>query len=323
MINKKLASKQILSTCIFSILFVSLISCSKSSVEQVESEYLLSNSTLENNQPKSKKRSQPESNSSNSPSQARVEDKPKKENNQNQENQKELEWPDNGAPDKIPRGGGWRREYKPERINTRRNKQQKSNEIKCPSSITELTALVPGDGNKSFIASTATENPTFWFYIPELPKTVRKAELLLQEIDGTAVKEVYRKSLTLSGKSGIISIASPSQAEYSLQERKIYRWNFSIYCGDKEKTSDSISVNGFVRKLELPATIKSKLNTVKSNRRYIAYKNNKLWYNALTYLGQKRRTNPENPKLTKNWVRLLNEVGLEDLAEKQIISHYP
>jgi Domain of Unknown Function (DUF928) len=191
----------------------------------------------------------------------------------------------------------------------------------CPNSLTRLAALVPGNGGESFSALTVAEYPTFWFYIPELPETVRSAEFVLHAQDGREVQNIYRTSLTLSGKPGIISITPPSQPQYSLKANKNYHWYFHIYCGDKEKTSDNYYVDGFVQRQVLTQALDSQLKAAKP-REYIAYSANNIWYDAITNLGQQRGANPTNTNLNKDWVDLLNTIGLQDLAKEPIIQHY-
>jgi hypothetical protein len=222
--------------------------------------------------------------------------------NSPQQSFKQPKLPRNGAPTGRRRAGAGRN---PE----------------CPSSLTGLTALVPGEVGESFLASTVAEYPTFWFYVPELPETARSAEFVLHTQDGRKVQNVYRRPLTLSGKSGIISISPPLQPQYSLKADKTYHWYFHIYCGDTEKTSDNFYVDGFVQRQTLTQALDSQLKTVKP-RDYIAYSANNIWYDALTNLGQLRRLNPQNASINKDWVDLLNAVGLQDLAKEPIVQHY-
>ncbi|MEH2382697.1 MAG: DUF928 domain-containing protein [Nostoc sp.] len=188
----------------------------------------------------------------------------------------------------------------------------------CPSSLTRLTALVPGDRGKSFLASTVAEYPTFWFYVPELPQTARSAEFVLHLED---VQNVYRIPLALSGKPGIISITPPPQRQYSLKADQKYHWYFKIYCGDPEKTSDNFYVDGFVERQVLTQALDSQLKAAKL-REYIAYSANNIWYDALTNLGQLRQANPQNANINKDWVDLLNAVGLQDFAKEPIVQDY-
>ncbi|WP_341531859.1 DUF928 domain-containing protein (plasmid) [Nostoc sp. UHCC 0302] len=191
----------------------------------------------------------------------------------------------------------------------------------CPVSLKRLTALVPGDGGKSVLALTVAENPTFWFYVPQVPETVRFAEFVLQAQDGKGVENVYRTPLTLSGKSGIISITPPAQPQYFLKTDKKYHWYFHIYCNDPQKTSDNFYVDGFVQRQVLTQALDNQLKAAKP-REYIAYSTNNIWYDAVTNLGQLRRTNPQNTAINQDWVDLLNAIGLQDIAKEAIIQHY-
>ncbi len=85
---------------------------------------------------------------------------------------------------------------------------------------------------------------------------------MLQVLDGKDVQNVYRTPLTLSGKSGIVSISLPSQSQYSLKADKKYHWYFHIYCGDPQKTSDNFYVDGFVQKQVLTEALDNQLSIV-------------------------------------------------------------
>ncbi|NJL78361.1 MAG: DUF928 domain-containing protein [Richelia sp. RM2_1_2] len=191
----------------------------------------------------------------------------------------------------------------------------------CPSSLTRLTALVPGNQGKSFLASTVADYPTFWFYVPKLPKTVSKAEFVLQKQDGRQVQNIYRTPLTLSGKPGIISVTPPAKPQYSLKANQTYHWYFHIYCGDTQATSDNFYVDGFIEKQVLTQALDNQLKTAKP-REYLAYSANNIWYDALTNLGQLRGANPQNSMINQDWINLLNSVGLQDFASEPIVEHY-
>lgn len=191
----------------------------------------------------------------------------------------------------------------------------------CPSSLTNLTALVPGEQGKSYLASTVAENPTFWFYVPELPETARSAEFVLQSKNGREVQDIYRLPLTLSGQAGIISITTPSQPQYALKANQEYHWYFEIYCGDRQTTSDHVFVDGFIQRQMLPGILDNESTTAES-KEYLTYSANNIWHDALTKLGQLRRANPHNATINQDWVDLLNAVGLQDLAQEAIVEHY-
>ncbi|MEA5503925.1 DUF928 domain-containing protein [Halotia wernerae UHCC 0503] len=192
----------------------------------------------------------------------------------------------------------------------------------CPTSLTRLTALVPGNQEKSVLASTVAENPTFWFYIPQLPETARSADFVLHlSEDGKDVQNVYRKPLTLSRKPGIISITTPSQPQYALKANQKYHWYFEIYCGDRQTTSDNFFVDGFVQRQLLTQALESQLKAAKP-KEYIAYSAYQIWHDTVNNLGQLRRANPQNASINKDWVELLSVVGLQDLTKEPIREHY-
>lgn len=217
--------------------------------------------------------------------------------------------PDNGAPIGRRRGG--------------------TSRDQCPALNLPLTALVPGreilvgetspqSASKSFLASTLTQHPTFWFYIPHLPETARKAEFLLQNEIGD---DVYQALLTLPQKSGVIGISLPLSPQYSLKTGKRYHWYFKVYCGEPQKTPEYFFVDGWVQRIALTRHLDSQLKTAKP-RKYAIYAANNIWHDALTELADLRLTNSRNATLSEDWADLLGAVGLQDLAGADVIWRY-
>lgn len=161
----------------------------------------------------------------------------------------------------------------------------------------ELTALVPKNGGR-----TLSEYPTFWVYVPNEPKNIRYAELVLQ--DKAAKKTIDRTPYTLQSTPGFVGVTVPSKPQNSLKQGKIYDWYFRIVCN----SGNSFDVGGTVERVSLAATTND----------YQSYLNNKIWYDALTYLGERRRRNPQDTTLKNQWVDLLeaNGVGLEKITQE-------
>lgn len=211
-------------------------------------------------------------------------------------------FPDNGAPTGRRRGG--------------------TSRDSCSALNTPLTALVPGEetfksNSKSFLAATVAEHPTFWFYVPQLLTATRRSEFVLQNEAGD---DVYRTSLTLPDKPGVISISLPKSTQYSLKIDNKYHWYFKVYCGDPQKTSEYFFVDGWVERVALTYELESQLKTAKSEE-YMAYAANNIWYDALTNLAKLRRSDSQNSILAENWADLLKSVGLQDLAQMPIIQY--
>jgi Domain of Unknown Function (DUF928) len=197
----------------------------------------------------------------------------------------------------------------------------------------DITALVPGEEiveqvngkpvlrSRSFLASTVTEHPTFLVYVPELPANMRSGEFVLQVSENGEENDVYRTPLTLPEKSGLISINLPLNSQYSLKIGKKYHWYFKVYCGDRQKTSENVYVDGWLERVALTPELESQLKAAKS-REYIAYAVNNIWHDALTNLADLRRTDGSNARLAQDWADLSTAVGLEDLAQEPIVQHY-
>ncbi|WP_190893716.1 DUF928 domain-containing protein [Nostoc linckia] len=164
---------------------------------------------------------------------------------------------------------------------------------------TELTALVPKNGG-----STVSEYPTFWVYVPNLPKDIRYAELVLQ--NEAEQKTIERTRYTLQSTPGIVSVTVPSKPQNSLKQGKVYNWSFRMVCND----GNSFDVGGIVERINLGSA---------NTNDYQSYLNNKIWYDALNNLAERRRRNPQDPTLKQEWADLLKAngvVGLERLAQE-------
>jgi hypothetical protein len=212
----------------------------------------------------------------------------------------QLKFPDNGTPKGRRRGGTSRDE--------------------CPNLTKPITALVPGQetaaDSKSFLASTVSEYPTFWVYIPELPTNLRSGEFVLQNEEGN---DIYRTPQVLSGKSGIISISLPSNPQYALKIGKKYHWYFRVYCNEAAK-SPYFYVDAWVERVPLTQKLESQLKATKP-REYIAYADNQIWQDAITNLAQLRPSNSSDKSLNEDWTNLLKSVGLEDLSGEGIVGN--
>lgn len=224
----------------------------------------------------------------------------------------QLKFPRNGAPIGRRQGGARR------------------TGTECPDLKTPMTALVPGeessDESISFLASTVSEYPTFWVYVPQLPGNVRSSEFVFQDDLG---KDIYRMPLTLPSKSGVIGISLPQSPQYALKTNNKYQWYFKVYCGAAQNTSEYFYVKAWVQRVALTSQLESQLKTAKSEE-YITYAVNDIWQDAVTNLADKRRINlsvgratpSEYRTLSDDWANLLTVVGLKEFASAPIVERY-
>jgi Domain of Unknown Function (DUF928) len=209
----------------------------------------------------------------------------------------QLQFPDNGAPRGRRRGATGRRDG-------------------CPNLKPSITALVPGDqnNNKSFLGKTISEYPTFWVYLPALPKAVF-GEFVFQDEQGN---DIWRSAIALPQKPGTFPISLPTKPQYALKLNSKYHWYFKLYCSQPQNSSEYLYVDAWVQRVVATPKLQQQLNIAKP-REYIAYTDNHIWYDAVTNLANLRQKNLGDRTLTQDWTNLLKTVGLEELANAPII----
>lgn len=213
---------------------------------------------------------------------------------------KRPDFPENGAPTGRRKGG--------------------TSRDGCTPLNTPITALVPGeeigDESKSFLTFTISEYPTFWFFVPELPKNAVLGEFLLQEENG---KNIYKTSLSLPRKASIIGIKlPPHNSQSALKIEKNYQWYFKVFCGNPQQTSEYFYVNAWIQRVPLNSNLESQLKRTQSQE-YTTYALNQIWQDALTNLATLHRSNPNSRIFTQDWTLLLKDVGLAELATAPIV----
>ncbi len=198
-------------------------------------------------------------------------------------------------------------------------------EDRCPQSIPNLTALVPGEGlasqdnnqvaeDKTLWSITAQESPTFWFYIPYPAKGELEAEFLVMtnESQEVAHNGIYKIDKT----PGIVSIILQDKP---LVVGKNYYWSLTIICDPENRDSD-VYVEGNLRRVNATPQL-TPIPTAKPEEKVILYAQDGLWNETITTILQELY--PLDSELAKLYLRDLLKseyVGLESLAEQSIIS---
>lgn len=200
---------------------------------------------------------------------------------------------------------------------TGRRRGGTSRRIGCPSLSTPLTALVPSDetGNKSLQSSTIAEFPSFWVYLPTLPKEITTGEFVLQDKEG---KDIYRTQVKLSQKAGVMGIELPNQPQYALKNGNQYRWYFSILCGNTDKKSGYIHVDAWIKRIAATPALLQELEANKSEQ-YKVYEKNDILHDAISNLAALRAASPNSSKLAQDWKQLLTSLKLEELAGVPVV----
>ncbi len=180
----------------------------------------------------------------------------------------------------------------------------------CPSVEVPLTALIP----EKKVGSVVEENPTFWVFVPyQLNDDVSSGEFVLQD---EANNDIYRTFFTLPKIPGIVSFRLPSAVP--LEVNKTYQWYFKLYCNQQQ--FDPVFVRGLVQRIALTSDLERQLKTATTiGDRIQLYTQNGIWYSALTELAKLRLTEPKNAALDNEWANLLQNVDLENLAQKPLV----
>ena len=196
----------------------------------------------------------------------------------------------------------------------------------CPSTPKPITALVPitqrtwGEGQgsnaeivtwKSVFGSTVDERPTFWFYVPYTLTPAHRLEFVLQDENNN---DIYKTSFTQSATSpGVVGVELPSTAG-PLETGKMYHWFFSIECSP----DDGVLVDGWVQRVPLNSLLERQLEQATPKERIALYANHHIWYEAVTALAELVRQNPENAQLREDWIKLLQSIDLNAIAQEPI-----
>ncbi|ELS00584.1 protein of unknown function (DUF928) [Xenococcus sp. PCC 7305] len=164
----------------------------------------------------------------------------------------------------------------------------------CNNDTESLIALIP-------IASpvlTISSNPTFLFYIPDIPTDIDFAELSILTADEKT--RVYLNRLTLPKSPGIMIVELPQDSSPLLEESALYHWYFQLYCTN---TTAALEVNGWVKRVE--ATTARKLQVEQGEPR--------IWHDAIAKVAGELLITPEDEILKQQWLKLLQVIQREEL----------
>lgn len=179
-------------------------------------------------------------------------------------------------------------------------------EATCEETDIELTALNQNAG-KDF---TASESPTFWFYVPYQSDKIRYMEFSLHDREEKTT--IYSTQVKLEGQPGIIKISIPLGVNSLPEPNELYRWYFSLDCEPDTTEEFDRVLNGWVRWLPMDLPEESSLL-------YAFYWQNEIWHDAITNLAERYFANPENTELERAWTELLSLLGDRKLADKPLV----
>jgi hypothetical protein len=161
------------------------------------------------------------------------------------------------------------------------------------------------------LALSLTSSPTLWFYIPQQsrPDTVGQLTVLDESEQPIATEQV-----TLSTEAGVVGVA----LSQPLRPDRPYHWVFSILINPR-RPSQNPTVEGVIQWTEPNTAIANQLNQARSPLEKVAiYRQHQIWQDALTELIALRQNQPDDANVNEIWNDLLEEQGLEAIANAPI-----
>ncbi|HEY9910105.1 MAG TPA: DUF928 domain-containing protein [Thermosynechococcaceae cyanobacterium] len=186
----------------------------------------------------------------------------------------------------------------------------------CVRGNPPLTLLVPADKTGQF-GLTTLARPTLLVYVPRT--TARSAEFLLKVKSGNQPegKEIYRTTVKVSGKAGVVSLSLPESAP-GLEVGKDYQWYFSLICNPEDRLSD-VFANAWISRTQPSSKLATALKQASPRDRPALYSASSYWYDPLASLAELRRRNPQDAALVQDWGQLLRGVGLKEVAPQPLL----
>lgn len=175
-------------------------------------------------------------------------------------------------------------------------------EATCGALDKNLMALVPVENP----VLTASEHPTFWFYVPYGAEQVEYGEFSIL-VGPAETTRLYQTRFTLPSTPGMVSISLPNSPAYALKPDTPYHWYFKLHCLDSPTTS--LQVDGWVQRVALTP----------ERQRQIADSSPEVWYDALTAVAQQFSANPQDAALQNRWRTLLTHINAADLIQEPIV----
>jgi hypothetical protein len=171
--------------------------------------------------------------------------------------------------------------------------------LKTENGELSLNALTP---NFSNVATTASANPTFYYYLPETSANL--AEFVITDLNQATV---YQTTVKLPAQSGIMKIKAVPKVPLSADQ--YYQWSLKIICDSQHRDKDLI-LEGVLEYQNLDKTALSSDDPLKKAQ---FYAEKGIWLETLDSVAQVRSISPTD------WTELLQSVGLESLSSQPFV----
>ncbi|MEB3356291.1 MAG: DUF928 domain-containing protein [Synechococcales bacterium] len=169
----------------------------------------------------------------------------------------------------------------------------------CSPQNLSLRALVPVESP----VLTASDYPTFFFYVPFGKEVVERVEFSILRWPGERERH-YKAVLSLPEEPGILSVSLPPNPDYALEAGQHYRWYFHVYCQDGMPQQPDLTVNGVIQRV-VPTPERD---------RQIQSGSPAIWHDALARVAEQLQASPGDEEILERWRSLLQQIDASDLA---------
>ncbi len=195
--------------------------------------------------------------------------------------------------------------------------------------IAEASSYAWPENLNSALGFTVDPHPTFWVYIPSLPKSLEAdrvnslgadkiktwGEFMLQDENDIDLFDLPIQ-VPLPQKSGVVGFRLST---HKLEFNRVYHWYFSIICNE-DRPSRNPSVDGWIQLITLDLNVQKQLETATLlEQKAEVYAANGIWYEVLTILGERRCEAPREPKFRRLWSDLLKDGGFNQVAKFEVV----
>ncbi len=178
-----------------------------------------------------------------------------------------------------------------------------ANRANSPSNHSSLMLLVPSTN----FGLTKAERPKLWIDLPET-----SARQLVLSIREEGITHHSKTFIPIKGESGLVNL-QPSPDSPSLEVGKTYKWSVVLVCGEKPSPNDP-ALETWVRRVDSPEP----LDQASALEQAAWYGEQGIWYEALNFLLQARRAQPDNQELLVIWKKFLESGGLNEIATEPL-----
>ena len=173
-----------------------------------------------------------------------------------------------------------------------------------------VTALIP----QTHQSLTVKSHPSLLVFVPEISQKTNQAFFSIKDENN---QHYYQTFLPLPKQPGIMKVALPENLP-GLEAGKSYKWSFVVMCNNLLRP-DSPTVEGIIERVELNSQLLQQIKQASPEKAASLYGRAGIWHGTIDTLAELREARPEDSSLKTTWQNLLLSVGLENIADAELV----